>query len=145
MSHYSGRPGVLTIAMESCIRWSGEEWEDTFHTSSVVSYTIEEGKLNVQTLNSIYIFEILEEGLDLSKLEPTPQWMIDRFRENNAAKYLTYWCQIFGNAFIDNAISVVVLPYPMNLQEARDYAAINTLTDVSGAMVYNIMAGKDLP
>lgn len=145
MSHYSDREGKLSIEMKSCIRWTGEEWDDTFHTSSIVSYTIEDNKLTLNTLNSVYIFEIIEKGLDLSELEATPQWMIDRFTHQNETKYSTYWCQIIGNALTNHAVSVTLLPYPMNLQKARDYAAINTLTDVEGNIVYNIMTGKDLP
>jgi len=144
MSHYSGRPGELIITMKSCIRWTGEECDDTFHTSSIVSYTIESDKLTLNTLNSVYIFEIIEEGLDLTELKATPQWMIDQHKQQNETKYLTYWCQIIGNALSNHAMSIALLPHPMNLQEARDYAAINTLTDIEGNIVYNIMAGKDL-
>lgn len=143
MSHYSGRPGELTITMKSCIRWTGEEWNDTFHTSSIASYTIEDNKLTLNTLNSVYIFDILEKGVDLTELEATPQWMIDQHKQQNETKYLTYWCQIIGNALSNHAMSIVLLPYPMNLQEARDYTAINTLIDIEGNIVYNIMAGKN--
>lgn len=146
MSHYSDREGKLSIDMKSRVRWTGEERDDTFHTSSIVSHIIDGDKLILNTLNSVYIFEILEEeGLDLAELEATPQWMIDQHRQRNETKYMTYWCQIIGNVLTNNAISVALLPYPMNLQEARDYAATKTLTDIGGNIVYNVMAGKDLP
>lgn len=141
MSHYSDIVGELRLGQIA--RWIGDERDETFHTSMIVSHGFEAPMLRLHTLNSTYLFEITDGEFDPSVIEPAPQEIIDEFHRRNMTKYQIYWCQITGNAFINHAFSVTVLPSPMTLQEARDYAAENMLLDVNGDIVYSIVGAKE--
>lgn len=135
MSHHAGIIGILEV--HTYAQWFGGRRNQTFHTSAIVSHTLEGSLLALHTLNSVYVFEITEGKFDTSLLETPPQWLIDEHKQRNETKHLNYLCQI-----IDNAISLVRLPYAMNLQEARDYAAINILRDADGDIVTHILIAK---
>lgn len=139
MSHYAGMPGTLEVS--GYAQWFGDR-NKAFHTSAIVSHSLEENRLTLYTLNSVYTFEIIEGEFDPLLLEAPPQWLIDKHKQRNETKHLTYLCQIMGGPMVDNSISIVTLPHPMDLQEARDYAAINTLRDTGGDIVTHILMAR---
>ncbi len=141
MSHYADIVGELRLGQIA--RWTGAKRDETFHTSMIVSHEFEAPMLRLHTLNSTYLFEITDGAFDPSVMKPAPQAVVDEFHRRNMTKYQIYWCQITGDALIDHAISVTVLPSPMSLQEARDYTEENMLLDVNGYIVYSIIGAKE--
>ena len=140
MSHHAGISGILEV--RDYAQWLGGARNQTFSTSAIVSHTLEGSLLALHTLNSVYVFEIIAGEFDASLLETPPQWLIDEHKQRNGAKHLEYLCQIMGSPSIDNAISLVRLPYAMNLQEARDYVAFNILKTADGDIVTHILIAK---
>ncbi|MFZ2890444.1 hypothetical protein [Sulfuricurvum sp.] len=152
LAHYSNLIGKLKVT--TMARWTGDLRDETFHTSALRGYELDGSCLTLYTLNSTYVFEIVAGEFDEFAFTRANQELIDSQDERNNTKHDAYWCQIAsGFAMIDGAINVAVLPYPMTLQEARDYLLDNMLTDNEGNIVTNIMQayeksevhGKDMP
>lgn len=138
LAHYSNLIGVLEVS--TMARWTGDLRDETFHTSALRGYELDGSRLTLYTLNSTYVFEIVAGEFDEFAFTRANQELIDSQDQRNNTKHDAYWCQIAsGFAMIDGAINVAVLPYPMTLQEARDYLLDNMLTDNEGNIVTNIM------
>jgi len=138
LMYYANREGILVVSTYA--RWYGEEGrDDTFHTSALRSYELDGSRLTLHTLNSTYVFEIIQGEFDAFAFTRANEAMIKEYDAINAAKYDRYWCQIAAVGMIDGAMTVTKLPYAMNLQEARDYLNTNLLTDGEGNIVTNIM------
>lgn len=141
MSDFYGIVGDFEI--ENVARWSGSLRGQIFHTTGIVEHELSGSMLRIQTLNSIYLFEIVDGEFEPSTIVQAPKELIDEHNRRNATRYQTYWCQIAGDALIHHGYSIVRLPRPMSLQEARDHAASGTLLDVHGNVVCTILAAKE--
>jgi predicted ABC-type ATPase len=138
LAHYSNLIGKLEVT--TMARWTGDLRDETFHTSALKGYELDGSRLTLYTLNSTYVFEIVAGEFDEFAFTRANQELIDSQDKRNNTKHDAYWCQIAsGFAMIDGAINVAALPYPMTLQEARDYLLDNMLTDGEGNIVTNIM------
>lgn len=138
MMHYADRKGVLVVSTRA--QWFGEEGsDDTFHTSALRSYELHGSRLTLHTLNSTYVFKIIEGEFDPFVFIRANEELIQEHDTINAAKYDLYWCQNGSISFLEQAMSVTRLPYAMNLQEARDYLLDHLLLDSEGNIVINIM------
>lgn len=138
LAHYSNLIGELNVT--TMARWTGDIRDETFHTSALRGYELDGSRLTLYTLNSTYVFEIVAGEFDEFAFTRANQELIDSQDERNNTKYDAYWCKIAsGFAMIDGAINVAALPYPMTLQEARDYLLDNMLTDGEGNIVTNIL------
>jgi hypothetical protein len=141
LAHYSNIVGRLIVTTKA--RWIGDDQDETFHTSALRGYELNGSRLTLYTLNSTYIFEIVAGEFDEFAFTRADQELIDLHDVINNTKHDAYWCQIAtGFALTDGAISVAALPYPMTLQEARDYICKHMLTDREGNIVTNIMLAK---
>jgi len=138
LAHYGNIVGRLIVSTYA--RWIGDLRDETFHTSSLRGYELKGSQLTLYTLNSTYVFEIIAGEFDTFAFTRANQDLIDEYDAINAASHELYLCQIAsGFGMIDGAITVVELPYAMNLQEARDYLCDHLLTDNEGNLVTNIM------
>jgi len=102
-------------------------------------YSLDGKMLTLYTLNSTYVFEIVQGKFDVFLFTRAPEALIQHQDLLNSTPYIAYYCQIMGNALIDNAISIAILPTPMTRQEAIDYAATNILLDTEGNIVKTIL------
>jgi len=119
--------------------WYGRDREETFRTSALKDYVLDGKMLTLYTLNSTYVFEILQGEFDVFLFTRADEALIQHQDLLNSTPCIAYYCQIMGNALIDNAISMTILPTPMTRQEAIDYAAVNILRDTCGDIVKNIL------
>lgn len=137
MSHYQGITGSLYVNTQAY--WYGRDREETFRTSALKDYVLDGKMLTLYTLNSTYVFEILQGEFDVFLFTRADEALIQHQDLLNSTPCIAYYCQIMGNALIDNAISMTILPTPMTRQEAIDYAATNILRDTGGDIVKNIL------
>lgn len=128
---YGNRPGELRFS--KCAYWYGPYGrDDTFHTSSIVSFEKEGSVLTLNTLNSVYVFEILKGEIDLSTIEPAPQELVELHLQQNAQKHSIYWCQVHASGFLEGLIDPVKMPYPMDKQEAIEYVSLGRAVSYDG-------------
>ena len=136
------RPGYLIV--DSRAAWAGLNGrDDCFGTSAIADCSITGRTLTVNTLNSVYVFEIIKGDLDFSKIVLAPAEIIEEYKLRNEAKFSTYWCQVSGNTFVNNAIDRVSMPYPMSRLEAVEYVSVVPTMSFTGEMVKNILAAYD--
>ncbi|MDP3587261.1 MAG: hypothetical protein Q8R58_04345 [Sulfuricurvum sp.] len=140
MSHYQGITGSLYVNTQAY--WYGRDRDETFRTSMLKDYALDGKRLTLYTLNSTYVFEILQGEFDVFLFTRAPKALIQHQDLLNSTPCIAYYCQIMGNALIDNAISITILPTPMTRQEAIDYAAANILRDTGGDIVKNILSSE---
>jgi hypothetical protein len=128
---YGSRAGKLYLGNNA--QWYGPYGrDDTFHTSSIVSFEREGSVLTLNTLNSVYVFEILKGEVDLSLIEPAPQELVELHLQQNAQKHSIYWCQVHASGFLEGLIDPVKMPYPMNKQEAIEYVSLGRAVSYDG-------------
>lgn len=140
LSCYSNIVGRLTVT--TIAHWTGDLRDETFRTSALRGYELEGSRLTLFTLNSSYVFEIVAGEFDKFTFTRANQEFIDERDAINNTKFDIYWCQIAAaNPMINNAITVTALPYPMTLQEVRDYLVHNILVDGEGNIVTNVLQG----
>jgi hypothetical protein len=137
MSHNQGITGALFVNSQAY--WYGRDRDETFRTSMLKDYALDGKMLTLYTLNSTYVFEIIQGEFDVFLFTKADEALIQHQDLLNSTPCIAYYCQIMGNALIDNAISITILPTPMTRQEAIDYAAVNILRDTGGDIVKNIL------
>lgn len=137
MSHYQDILGSLYVNTQA--RWYGRDRDETFRTSALKDYALDGKMLTLYTLNSTYVFEIVQGEFDVFLFTRADEALIQHQDLLNSTPCIAYYCQIMGNALIDNAISITILPTPMTRQEAIEYAAANILRDTGGNIVKNIL------
>lgn len=116
--------------------------EHSFRTSLIDTISCEEGILTIKTLNSVYVFEIVEgsiQDLDISSIQKDRD-TFDKLKANTGKKSKFFICQVGGSPLIDKTISITELPKIMSLDDAKEYLKNNILLDVSGEIVVNIGA-----
>lgn len=128
---YGNRAGKLYLG--NYAQWYGPFGrDDTFHTSSIVSFEKQENILTLNTLNSVYVFEILKGEIDLSLIEPAPQELVELHLQQNSQKHSIYWCQVHACGFLEGLIDPVKMPYPMDKQEAIEYVSLGRAVSYDG-------------
>lgn len=137
MSHYHDITGSLYVNIQA--NWYGRDRDETFHTSVLRDYALDGKMLTLYTLNSTYVFEIVQGEFDVFLFTKADEAWIQQQDLLNSTPCIAYYCQIIGNALIDNAISITILPTPMTRQESIDYAAVNILRDTGGNIVKTIL------
>lgn len=136
---YGNRLGALHLG--HCAYWSGPYgMNDVFHTSSIASYEINGAILSLNTLNSVYVFEIKQGELDLDSIVLAEQSIIEEYQRRNATKYLIYWCQVNASGFLSGLIDPVQMPYPMNKQEAIEYVSLGKAVSFNGHIARIVLA-----
>lgn len=128
---YGNRPGELRFS--KCAYWYGPYGrDDTFHTSSIASYEKNGTTLTLNTLNSVYVFEIIQGEVDLDTIILAEQSIIKEHEQRNATKYSIYWCQVNASGFLEGLIDPVKMPYPMTKQEAIEYVSLGRAVSFDG-------------
>jgi hypothetical protein len=130
---YKDLIGDLWISEGMAFIGKNKNYENGFRTSLIDTVSCEDTILTIKTLNSVYVFEIVEGSIkDLDTFE--------KLKTINNKKSKFFVCQVGGSPLIDNAISIAELPEIMSLNEAKEYLKNNILLDVSGEIVINIGA-----
>jgi hypothetical protein len=74
MSHYQGIAGSLYVNTQAY--WYGRDRDETFHTSALKDYALDGKMLTLYTLNSTYVFEILQGEFDVFLFTRAPEALI---------------------------------------------------------------------
>lgn len=139
--HYKDILGSLYISTIS--QWIGAERDCTFHTSALVDVVQNDYMLMIKTLNSVYQFEVIIGVYDPFFFTKADENIIKEQEERNSTRYTVYFCQIIAPGMLNQSISVVHLPVPMNREEVVDYVSSNSIFDVNGCLVQNILSPNE--
>jgi len=118
---------------------------DQFYTSAIVSYELlSENIVVLHTLNSEYVFELIDCAFDPSGIEHIEKDRIEKHNKLKKIESLRWSCQITGSGFLDGLISTVTLSEPMTKSMAEKYILDNSiLDDYEGCIIMSLQMPLD--
>jgi hypothetical protein len=126
-------------------------FRDYFHTSSIHSFSVEDGVITLNTLGSVYkvadipekmlekAIETLQKNIDDENFMSKIRNVRDLKAKARNKKYTKWLCQL-SDGFLDGCVTECITE-PMYIDEARNLAQTGTLFSVEGDTVGIILEG----
>jgi hypothetical protein len=117
---------------------NGRTYKSLHRTSLVMDFEIKDKILIVQTLNSTYKYEMLEGSSEefISELSKTEGGLAKSIQGERMEKFMVYMAQS-----IDGWSGPVVLPRPMDWDEATTYIRKKPMLVGPDALAYRLLMG----
>ena len=126
LRNFENIPGHLSINGKAF--WQ-KSISTCFSTSLVKNYkVIDKNIVELYTLNSTYVFRLINCEFDNSGIKNIEQSIVDEHISMKSKLSKKWLCQLDGG-LLQWVISSVTLKEPMNIDEAREYVMANNIKD----------------
>lgn len=133
---YIGEKGYLELTDK--IEWNGGAFKRV-ESSSITRYELMESNIRIETLDAVYIFEILSGTFDHKPIVLADPKSIKKSRKRQEAKVHSFHC--IGSPITSDMRrkSIVSFTQRMNLNEAREYIQNTMVFSNRGDLVLELL------